>query len=105
MPVAQFEILFAAKNEEQCCTNHGYVLSLDPKSGDQQWRYDTMPEATVQRDRGDGQPLLGPSGAPIWNSPVVDEKRNLVYFGTGETLASGAREHQRHHRDRPEDGC
>ena len=85
VPVAQFEILFAAKNEEKCCTNHGYVLSLDPKSGNQQWRYDTMPEATVQRDRGDGQPLLGPSGAPVWNSPVVDEKRNLVYFGTGES--------------------
>ena len=85
VPVAQFEILFAAKNEELCCNNHGYVLSLDPKSGDQQWRYDTMPEATVQRDRGDGKSLYGPSGAPIWNSPVVDEKRNLVYFGTGES--------------------
>ena len=85
VPVAQFEILFAAKNEELCCTNHGYVLSLDPKSGDQQWRYDTMPEATAQRDRGDGKQLFGPSGAPIWNSPVVDEKRNLVYFGTGES--------------------
>ena len=27
----------------------------------------------------------GPSGAPIWNSPVVDEKRGLIYFGTGES--------------------
>lgn len=85
VPVAQFEILFAANNKELCCTNHGYVLSLDPKTGEQQWRYDTMPEATAQRDRGDGQQLFGPSGAPIWNSPVVDEKRNLVYFGTGES--------------------
>ena len=48
-------------------------------------RYDTMPEATKQRDRGDGKPLLGPSGAPIWNSPVVDQKRGLIYFGTGES--------------------
>jgi polyvinyl alcohol dehydrogenase (cytochrome) len=29
--------------------------------------------------------LKGPSGAPIWNSPVVDEKRGLIYFGTGES--------------------
>jgi len=28
---------------------------------------------------------MGPSGAPIWNSPVVDEKRGLIYFGTGES--------------------
>ena len=85
VPVAQFEIVYAGDNKTQCCTNHGYVLSLDPKTGAQQWRYDTMPEATKQRDRGDGQPLTGPSGAPIWNSPVVDEKRGLIYFGTGES--------------------
>ncbi len=85
VPVAQFEILYGGNTKQQCCTNHGYVLSLDPKTGEQQWRYDTMPEATHQRDRGDGQSLMGPSGAPIWNSPVVDEKRGLVYFGTGES--------------------
>lgn len=85
VPVAQFEIMSAASNSEVCCTNHGYVLSLDPKTGAQQWRYDTMEDAKPIRDRGDGKPLLGPSGAPIWNSPVVDEARGLVYFGTGES--------------------
>jgi len=85
VPVSQFEIMQAADNRVACCTNHGYVLSLDPKTGAQQWRYDTMPEAQPVRDRGDGKPLLGPSGAPIWNSPVIDEKRGLIYFGTGES--------------------
>src|SRR5690606_25925668 len=85
VPVAQFEISVAADNAHDCCTNHGYVLSLDPGTGEQQWRYDTMPDATVQRDRGDGKPLQGPSGAPIWNSPLVDETRGLVFFATGES--------------------
>jgi len=85
VPVSQFEIMTAADNKVACCTNHGYVLSLDPTTGRQQWRYDTMPDATPVRDRGDGKPLLGPSGAPIWNSPVVDEARGLIYFGTGES--------------------
>jgi len=85
VPVAQFEISVAADNKHDCCTNHGYVLSLDPKTGEQQWRYDTMPDAQPLRDRGDGQMLKGPSGAPIWNSPVVDEGRGLVYFATGES--------------------
>jgi polyvinyl alcohol dehydrogenase (cytochrome) len=85
VPVAQFEISVAADNKHECCTNHGYVLSLDPKTGAQQWRYDTMEDAQVLRDRGDGKPLKGPSGAPIWNSPVVDETRGLVFFATGES--------------------
>ena len=84
VPVSQFEIMQAANNAVTCCSNHGFVLSLDPASGAQQWRYDTMPDAQPIRDRGDGKMLYGPSGAPIWNSPVVDEKRGQIYFGTGE---------------------
>lgn len=85
VPVSQFEIMVGGENKIQCCDNHGYVLSLDPKTGAQQWRYDTMPDAKPLRDRGDGKMYWGPSGAPIWNSPVVDEKRGLIYFGTGES--------------------
>ena len=84
VPVAQFEILYGGDNKNKCCDNHGYMLSLDPKTGEQQWRYDTMEDAKPLRDRGDGKMYYGPSGAPIWNSPVVDEKRGLIYFGTGE---------------------
>jgi polyvinyl alcohol dehydrogenase (cytochrome) len=85
VPVSQFEIMQAADNKVNCCTNHGFVLSLEPATGKQQWRYDTMEDAKPVRDRGDGRMLLGPSGAPIWNSPVVDETRGLIFFGTGES--------------------
>lgn len=85
VPVSQFEIVFAGDNAVSCCNNHGFVLSLDPKTGAQQWRYDTMPDAVHVRDRGDGKSLMGPSGAPIWNSPAIDETRGLVYFATGES--------------------
>ena len=85
VPVSQYEIMTAIDNAVPCCTNHGFVLSLEPTTGQQQWRYDTMEDAKPVRDRGDGKMLLGPSGAPIWNSPVVDEGRGLIYFGTGES--------------------
>jgi len=85
VPVAQFEIMVGGQNTQSCCNNHGYILSLDPGTGAQQWRYDTMEDARAVRDRGDGRMLLGPSGAPIWNSPVVDESRGQIYFGTGES--------------------
>jgi len=28
--------------------------------------------------------MWGPSGAPIWSTPAIDEKRGLLYVGTGE---------------------
>jgi polyvinyl alcohol dehydrogenase (cytochrome) len=85
VPVSQYEIMVGGANSAVCCNNHGYVLSLSPKDGAQQWRYDTMEEAKPVKDRGDGKMLYGPSGAPIWNSPAIDEKRRLIYFGTGES--------------------
>jgi len=93
VPVSQYEIMTAADNAVPCCTNHGFVLSLEPNTGAQQWRYDTMEDAKPIRDRGDGKMLLGPSGAPIWNSPVVDEARGLIYFGTGEANSPPAHKH------------
>lgn len=90
VPVSQFEVSVAAVNTEPCCHNHGYLLSLDPKDGGQQWRYDTMPDAKPIRDRGDGQMLYGPSGAPIWTSPTVDERRGLIYIGTGQATSPPA---------------
>ena len=84
VPMSQYEIVVAGSNDQLCCTHHGYVVSLDPRTGAQQWRYDTMEDAKPVRDRGDGRFLYGPSGAPIWTSPLIDERRGLVFVGTGE---------------------
>jgi len=37
-----------------------------------------------------GALLQAPSGAPIWNSPTIDVKRNRLYVGTGESYSSPA---------------
>ncbi len=49
-----------------------------------------MPDAKPIRDRGDGQMMWGPSGAPIWTSPAIDEKRGVLYVGTGEATSAPA---------------
>ena len=49
-----------------------------------------MPTAEPVRDRGDGQMLWGPSGAPIWNSPSIDLERGQLYVGTGEATSPPA---------------
>ena len=37
-----------------------------------------------------GTAILGPSGAPVWNSPTYDAKRGLLYFGSGENYSTPA---------------
>jgi polyvinyl alcohol dehydrogenase (cytochrome) len=34
--------------------------------------------------------MLGPSGAPIWSTPAIDERRGLLYAGTGENTSPPA---------------
>jgi polyvinyl alcohol dehydrogenase (cytochrome) len=33
---------------------------------------------------------MSPSGAPVWNSPAIDERRQQIFFGTGENYSSPA---------------
>ena len=34
-----------------------------------------------------GTQLWGPSGAPVWSSPAIDEKRNVLYITTGNNYS------------------
>ncbi|GAB1260561.1 outer membrane protein assembly factor BamB family protein [Aurantivibrio plasticivorans] len=93
VPVSQNEIMQGAIESYVCCSTHGMVVALDATSGERLWEAHTMEDAKPVRDRGDGQMLWGPSGAPIWNSPVIDDKRGLLYVGTGEATSAPAHKH------------
>lgn len=90
VPVSQSEILHGANESYVCCKTHGMVVALNATTGEKLWEAHTMEEAKPVRDRGDGQMLWGPSGAPIWNSPAIDEGRGLLYVGTGEATSAPA---------------
>lgn len=47
------------------------------------------PQLTGEKNPA-GKPFLAPSGAPIWGSPTIDVKRNMLYVGTGESYSSPA---------------
>lgn len=83
-PSSQYEIMMAAVDNHVCCKVHGGVVALDATTGKRVWEGHTMEQAKPLRDRGDGQMIWGPSGAPVWNSPSIDLKRNRLYVGTGE---------------------
>jgi polyvinyl alcohol dehydrogenase (cytochrome) len=66
---------------------------LNATNGDVVWLTPTLPEAKPVRDRGDGQMIWGPSGAPVWTSPAIDLKPGLLYVGTGEANSEPVHKH------------
>lgn len=91
-PISQYELASAASDAYVCCKARGGITAIDAKTGKKIWAQATMPEAKPIKDRGDGQMIWGPSGAPIWNSASLDVKRNRLYVGTGEANSGPAHE-------------
>ena len=83
-PLSGVEISYARLDTYECCKAQGAVVALDLKTGRQLWVGRTMDPATPQKRNRAGAQLWGPSGAPIWSTPAIDEKRNVLYVGTGE---------------------
>jgi polyvinyl alcohol dehydrogenase (cytochrome) len=72
----------------ECCTGHGAVVALSAKDGAKLWEYHTMPHADYTGlVSSTGVKQRGPSGAPIWSMPLIDEKRNRVIVTTGENTS------------------
>jgi polyvinyl alcohol dehydrogenase (cytochrome) len=83
-PLSGVEISHTRLDTYECCRAQGAVIALDLKTGKKLWVGRTMAEATKQKINRAGAQLWGPSGAPIWSTPAIDEKRNVLYVGTGE---------------------
>lgn len=83
-PLSATEINHAVDESYECCKAQGAVVALDLKSGKKLWVGRTMVEATKTQKSRVGTQMWGPSGAPIWSTPAIDEKRGLIYVGTGE---------------------
>lgn len=91
VPVSSLEVTSAADPKYACCTFRGQVVALDPKTGAEKWRTYTVTEKPrLQGKTSSGTAIMGPSGAPVWNSPTYDAKRGLLYFGSGENYSSPA---------------
>ena len=90
VPVSSFEVALPAVPVYPCCTFRGAVVALDALSGKELWRNFAGPEPVKQGTNSVFVNRYGPSGAPIWNSPTIDEKRNVLYVGTGENYSSPA---------------
>ncbi len=83
-PLSGVEINYTQDDNYECCTAQGAVIALDLNTGKKIWTGRTMEPATKRKLNRAGAQLWGPSGAPIWSTPTIDEKRNRLYVGTGE---------------------
>lgn len=74
-----------------CCKGRGAVAALDAETGNVLWLTSTIrePLLPVRRNYA-GVQLWGPSGASVWSSPTIDEKRNRIYVGTGNSSSDPA---------------
>lgn len=88
VPVSSSGVTSGANPSFECCTGHGAVVALDAMTGDKLWTAHTMEDAQYTgKTTSTGVKLRGPSGAPIWSTPSVDEKRSLIYASTGENTS------------------
>lgn len=89
IPVASWEETRSNNTEYPCCTSRGSVVALRAKDGVEVWKTYMIRETPKQLEKG-AVGTWGPSGASVWGSPTLDEKRGLLYVTTGDNFSSPA---------------
>ncbi len=73
----------------ECCKFRGSVTAIEAATGKLLWKSYAIQEAPRPTRKNDaGTQMYGPSGAGIWSSPTIDEKRGLVYAATGDAYTT-----------------
>jgi len=86
--VASGEEGAAAVPTYECCRFRGSIVALDAATGKQIWKTFMIPDAPKPtKKNAAGAQLWGPSGVPVWGTPVVDTRRNALYVTTGNNYS------------------
>ena len=89
VPVSSYEEVPGSGAQYACCTFRGSLVALDSRTGAERWRRHTIDApATLRGKNSAGTDRFGPSGAPIWSSPLVDAARGQIYVTTGDNYSS-----------------
>ena len=91
VPISSMEIALSANPFYGCCTTSGGMAALDISTGKLLWYRPTVAE----NPKVTGRHFLfveeyGPSGAPVWGAPMLDTKRGLLFYGTGQNYSRPA---------------
>jgi len=97
-PVLQGDRLYVAVSSIEegvsgrydCCTFRGSIVAYEARSGKRVWQSYLLPKAVFRGTTSSGEKMFGPAGLAIWGAPAIDERRGLLYFGTGDSYTSPA---------------
>jgi len=88
------EQLYAGTARYPGSTGRGFVVAVDPKTGDVIWKFDVGEPPrkfdkpfTVQNDWGSTTYTSGPATSSVWCTPSYDVETKSVFFGTDVNTA------------------
>jgi len=87
VPVSSNEEAFATHPGYNCCSFRGSIVALDGATGREKWRTFLVGQPVTRGTTKDGSDWVGPSGVAVWNSPVIDARRNQLIFATGDNYS------------------
>ena len=83
------EQLFAGTKVYPGSSGRGFLVALDPKTGQIVWKYDVGPKpekldppVVVEDDWGQHKFEFGPATSSVWSTPSYDPETNVLFFGT-----------------------
>ena len=93
IPISTVETIAPLNPTYECCTTSGGIAKVDIQTGELIWYHRIeKPAELVGKVRITRTKKYAPSGSAVWNTPGIDLTRNLVFFGTGQSLQSPASE-------------
>ena len=90
VPAASWEETRALDAAYPCCTFRGSITALRVGDGSVVWKTYLVDAPMRTGQTASGTPTFGPSGAGIWSTPTVDERRGLLYVTTGDNYSHPA---------------
>ncbi len=82
---SSLETSLVADPNATCCSFRGSVIALDAETGRTLWETYTI--AQPAKALAPGSRFGGPSGAPIWSTPTIDEQKDALYVATGNNYS------------------
>jgi outer membrane protein assembly factor BamB len=88
------EQVVAAFPGYRASTGRGFVMALEPKSGQLLWKYDLGPKpepldppVVIKDSWGEHKFYFGPATSSIWSTPSFDAESGTLFFGTDVNTA------------------
>ena len=88
VPVSSYESTLPLDPAYGCCTFRGSVVALDAAKGNVIWKTYTIDDTAKATGKSkSGAQTKGPSGAPVWSTPTIDERLDRLYVATGNNYS------------------